>query len=202
MAGTDINRGDISDLAKYIARIARSVAAMVPENKPMFASPATLAAFAGTEAALGVSLPDDIRALYQLADGQTETGPSLLNAFALMPLAEVVDAAAFLNDFFPDGRNEENPDHDAIEADPGIRPVWWSSDWIPVMANGGGDYYCLDLKPADDGTVGQIIAYFHDETFRLHVACSMTALLHMVAVGLEDGSYTILDGMITEVEDN
>ena len=71
MAGTGIDRVDISDVAKTVARIVRSIAAMVPENKPIFAGPATLAAIARTEAALGTSLPDDIRALYELADGQT-----------------------------------------------------------------------------------------------------------------------------------
>ena len=188
----------MSDVAEDLARIARSVAARMPESGPLFASPATAAAVAQTEAALGFSLPDDVRALYELADGQAD-GPSLLNAFSLMSLAEMVEAAAFLNDFFPDGYNEENPDHAPIEPDAGIKPTWWSPYWVPLMTNDGGDYYCADLDPADGGTVGQIIAYFHDEIFRLHIASSVASLLHMVAEGLEDGSLSIFDGMITRM---
>lgn len=70
------------------------------------------------------------------------------------------------------------------------------------MANGGSDYYRVALDPADGGTAGQIIAYFHDETFRSHIASSMAALLHMVAQGLEDGSFTIFQGMIMEMADD
>ena len=165
---------------------------MMPESKPMFASSATPTALANAEAALGVLLPNDMRTLYKLADGQTENGPSLLDTFSLMPLTEVVEAAAFLNDFFLDGDNAENPDHEPIEADPSIRSIWWSRDWIPLMTNGAGDYFCLDLNPAPGGMAGQIIAYFHDESFRSHVAPSLAALLRTVADGLEDRRFTFI----------
>lgn len=145
----------MTGISEDVARIADWVARHGESGTPMFAGPATADDVTRAEAALGLAFPHELRALYLVADGQTDTGPTLLDAFRLMSLAEIVDAAAFLNDFFPDGRNAEDPDHAPIDADRGIRATWWWPRWLPVMTNDSGDYHCVDLDPAEGGTAGQ-----------------------------------------------
>ena len=115
-----------------------------------------------------------------------------------MPLSEVVERAAFLNEFFPDGINEEDPDHEPMQVDPGIRATWWWPQWLPIMANGGGDYLCVDLDPAPGGQPDQVLAYFHDETYRNLVAPGIEVLIESVATGLANGTFDLMDGMLCE----
>jgi cell wall assembly regulator SMI1 len=183
-------QADLDGIAQWVARNA-------PEGAPMFCGPASDQEIAATERQLGLALPASVQALYRLANGQPDDAARLLDAFGLMPLAQVADAAAFLNDFFPNGVNEEDPGH-SMEVDTGIRPMWWNPGWIPLMTNGSGDYYCLDLDPADGGAPRQIVSYFHDETFRHCIAPNIETLLSDIASGLEDGSYVLDDLMISK----
>ncbi|WP_188825493.1 SMI1/KNR4 family protein [Brucella endophytica] len=109
----------------------------------------------------------------------------------MMPVDDIVSAYEFLSEQFPEGRNIENPDHAPIDADPGIRPTWWWPGWIPFMENGGGDYLCIDMDPAPGGTLGQVVAYYHDETFRIRRAGNIGHLFARIADGLESGTYIL-----------
>lgn len=189
---------DQTGIARDVDRIARWVAVCAPETELMFRPGARAGALTEAERRLGVSLPAELRTLYAHADGQPEAAPTVSDAFYLMPLTEAVEAALFLNDFFPEGRNEEHPDHAPIDADPGIRPTWWWKNWMPVFSNGSGDYYCVDLDPAPGGAAGQVVSYWHDETFRSLVAGSPAALFAAIADGLEAGTYELKYGMISK----
>lgn len=186
-------------LARQLTEIARWVEARAPQLPPMFRPAATEAQIAEAERQLGLALPPALHALYRLADGQPEGAATLLDAFSWMPLSEVVERAAFLNEFFPDGLNEEDPDHAPIQANTGIRPTWWWPQWLPIMANGGGDYLCVDLDPEPEGHRGQLIAYFHYETYRSLVARGFEGLIESVANGLASGTFDLVDDMIGEV---
>lgn len=186
-------------LAHHLEHIARQVQAADQQLPPMFRPPADNAAIVRAEARLGRTLPASLRTLYGIADGQTEGSATLLDAFSWMPLDEVLDRSEFLNDFFPDGRNEEDPDHAPMDVAPGIKPSWWWPHWLPIMTNGAGDYLCLDLDPAPGGHSGQVIAYYHDETYRLLIAPSIEQLIEVIASGLSSGTYALVDGMIVEV---
>jgi cell wall assembly regulator SMI1 len=120
----------------------------------------------------------------------------LWGSFHLVPLQDVVNKAEFLNGEFPDGVNINDEDHSAIDSSPEIRAVWWSSGWLPVMENGGGDYVCVDLNPTKAGIPGQLVTFYHDETFRPLVASGIEALLRHLAEQLRSGTCRIQDGMI------
>ena len=186
------------DLAESHARIARWIAEADPLGAAPFNRPATEAQISAAEARLGMVFPASIRNLYRLADGQPRDAVCLADAFNMMALEEVVEAADFLNDAFPGGINGEDPDHAPMDVDMGIRATWWWPRWIPMMTNGSGDYLCLDLDPADGGTVGQIISYYHDETYRRREASGMDALLAKIADMLSAGGYVIEEGMIEQ----
>jgi cell wall assembly regulator SMI1 len=66
-------------------------------------------------------------------------------------------------------RSGDFNDFDA-EADSGVANQWWSDEWIPFAANGGGDLLCLDRKPAKGGNKWQVVKFVHDEAARQLVA--------------------------------
>lgn len=117
-----------------------------------------------------------------------------------MTLDEMVSTYKFLLEEFPGGKNVENPNHAPIDAGAGVRPVWWWPKWIPFMENGGGDYLCVDMDPTLSGNLGQIVIYYHDETFRRKDAQGIGEMLARIADGRETGTYTFnLDqGMIAK----
>jgi cell wall assembly regulator SMI1 len=148
------------------------------------------------ERRLAVTLPPAIRRLYQFADGQPPYRTGFWGSFQLVPVQEMVENAEFLNGEFPDGINVENEDHAAMDVPPEIRAVWWSRGWLPIMENGGGDHVCVDLDPAGAGKFGQLVTFYHDETFRPLVASGMEELLRHLAERLRSGECRIEDGMI------
>jgi len=53
-------------------------------------------------------------------------------------------------------------------------------------SDGGGDSLCLDLAPAEGGTVGQVIAMSHETGDRPVLAKSFAEFLALLAQRLED----------------
>ncbi|MDP4023538.1 SMI1/KNR4 family protein [Methylobacterium sp. NEAU 140] len=178
----------------------RTIAAWIEahdgKNAPAFNPPASDRQIDEAEQRLGVTFPPAIRRLYRSADGQPPYRTGFWGSFQLVPLQDVVDNAEFLNDEFPDGVNVHDEDHAPIDVPPGIRAVWWSRGWLPIMENGGGDHVCVDLDPAEAGTLGQLVTYYHDETYRPLLAPGMEALLRHLAERLRSGECRIRDGMI------
>ncbi len=143
------------------------------------------------EAALGMTLPSDLRAFLEIHNGGDDTGifPSSdsFDMLGFSPLAteEIVDAWRMLKELVDGGEFGDR----TSDADPGIRSDWWCTSWIPIASNGGGDFQCVDLSPTDSGTAGQIIGAWHDDNERQLIAPSLADYLRMLADGLESGKY-------------
>ena len=43
------------------------------------------------------------------------------------------------------------------DAHPAIKDIWWHELHVPIVSDGGGGFYCVDLDPGPKGTVGQVI---------------------------------------------
>jgi cell wall assembly regulator SMI1 len=86
-----------------------------------------------------------------------------------MPLSEVVAHWKML------GENLDRNEFAGIDvtADIGLAPGFWHKGWIPFISNGGGDYYCLDLAPGEEGAIGQIVSFNHEIGERWLVAPSL-----------------------------
>ena len=159
------------------------------------AAPAEIAV---TEAHLGVTLPDDLRASYLIHDGQTDIS-SLIEGVELLSLSNVCIQWTIWKDLLDDGTFE-----DSVSAPVGpIRPEWWNARWIPLTRDGGGNSHCLDLDPAPGGGVGQIITMWHDEDTREILAPSFGAWLTQFADELDEGEYAYGDdyGRLVRVDD-
>lgn len=115
------------------------------------------------ESHFGVRIPQDMKTFYQKYNGQdcadvfngaiVEPGTD-----GLMSLEAIKKCAAELkqlNKSYPINIEEKN-------VDKRIKPVCWNDKWIPLIAEGNGDYFLLDLDPQEKGNVGQIIHHKHE----------------------------------------
>ncbi|MGN9894866.1 SMI1/KNR4 family protein [Micromonospora sp. L31] len=140
------------------------------------------------EAAMGLRLPEDLRALYRTVSNDEECG--LLGAGALLPLKAVVaehldggSGAALGSDdlfaVFPVVYEAHPPGR--------VRRVSRNDWWVKVGTDWGGNYCMVDLDPGPEGTSGQIIQYGRDFYGPAgYVAESVTAALHDVLGALRD----------------
>jgi len=111
-------------------------------------------------------LPDDFIRCLGIHDGQKGQAEPLFDGAAFLPVRRILMSWSTWNELLEEG------DFDGRAARPKgpVRPLWWSEGWIPFATNGGGDYLCLDMDPAPQGTVGQVIRVFHDLADRIVIA--------------------------------
>lgn len=107
---------------------------------------------------IGVILPACFVEALKNHDGQKDVGETLFNEYRFLPIKEILMNWFTMNDLLDGGDfNDATP-----ESSPEIQPVWWSRYWIPFADNGAGDLLCLDMAPTAQGTIGQVIEFFHD----------------------------------------
>lgn len=153
--------------------------------------PATAEQLTAAEQAIGGSLPGSVHAAYRLADGQrSRTLPSLFpDAFWWLPLDVVVSTWTVMIGLFEGDDSEE------------FGKSWWHPGLIPLAENGGGDGIYVDLDGRNDGVVGEMTYFVHDDwpsqrTARSHPEHWSTdvdgfeSLLRRYATDLEAGRYT------------
>ena len=70
-----------------------------------------------------------------------------------------------------------------------IQPVWWHQRWIPIGRDRAGNHCCLDLIPAQGGSVGQVIDRDHEVGPSRVLASSFLEVLSAFAQDLETGRY-------------
>jgi cell wall assembly regulator SMI1 len=123
----------------------------------------TKTALKAAEAALGVTLPDDVRAWFLRHDGAKGEA---IRGEELLGLRHVVSQWKIWQGLLDKGTFADNRSKPAR----GVRPDWWNARWIPLTYDGAGNHDCLDLDPAKGGNVGQVIRMWHDDDPRPRVA--------------------------------
>ncbi|MGW0431163.1 SMI1/KNR4 family protein [Micromonospora sp. NPDC003197] len=154
---------------------------------PEFGAGHSEAEIHAAETAMGLRLPEDLRALYRtvsndeyrllgtgallsldsVAAGYQENGPGVDTGFDdLFAVFPVVYEA------YPPGR---------------VRRVFRSDWWVEIGADFGGNYCAIDLDPGPEGTAGQIIEYGRDVYGPVrYVAESVTVALQNALAALRD----------------
>jgi cell wall assembly regulator SMI1 len=146
-------------------------------------APASAEAVDAAQRVMGVELPADYRAWLLAHDG-AEHG---LFSEEVLSIAGVVSTWRLFGELFAD-------DHDAsVEADPGVRPVWWHSKWIPITSDGAGNHLCLDLEPAPGGVAGQLVRFWHDSGERMIEAPNLAAWFDLVHERLVSGEWVVTE---------
>jgi cell wall assembly regulator SMI1 len=135
------------------------------------------------EEAMNVAFPEDVKAAYRIHDGHP--AGAFLYGVEWLSLERMVGEWKVWKELLDKGTFADFRSDPA----PGVRADWWHPCWIPLTYNGSGDHHCLDLAPAPDGQVGQIIMMWHDDAAREVHAVSFIDWLERFADQLDAGAY-------------
>jgi cell wall assembly regulator SMI1 len=152
--------------------------------------PATDEDFEDAQDVLSVELPDELVDSYRVHNGQTGMANPVAGDWQLLSLAGVASQWKIQKKLDDKGTFADTK----TKTIGPIRPTWWNNRWIPFAYNGSGGLTCVDLDPADGGTVGQVVVYIHDREERRCIAKGLTEWLERLADDLESGKLKLEDG--------
>ncbi|MFD5256686.1 SMI1/KNR4 family protein [Streptomyces bobili] len=140
--------------------------------------------FAAAETRLGVTLPEELRALYRVTRGRWQDWGGDQEVTERVVQAVGCELFALDDVYIADPASRTSPwRYAAMEAvvtrpDATVQGVVGSAGWIVFADTGGGDRIAVDLTPGPRGHLGQIIVLSHEENVGADlVADSLTDLV-------------------------
>ncbi|MDE1207008.1 SMI1/KNR4 family protein [Tenacibaculum larymnensis] len=144
-------------------------------------------------------LPEDFIAFLSIHNGQNRNADGFIDAEELLSSDRIMDEWKIWYDLYQSG------DFDDSEAEPDeeIKNFWWNPKWIPITYDGSGNHLCIDMDPTENGTKGQIIRMWHDDSVREFIAPSFKVFFENYCINLENDIYAYSDewGGIINKED-
>ena len=151
------------------------------------------------ESQTGLKFPNDLRETYRLHNGSDRIW--LFEQGYLMPLTKptnlprrkqalysaIVDSWRAMNEIMNKGYFPKVTSSGSHSKQ--IKPLWWSSCWLPIVANKSGDHVCVDLDPARGGHIGQLLDWWHEQGPTKVLAKGLTDWLTMFVKDLESGKF-------------
>lgn len=132
-------------------------------------------------AAVGLPSSPDLEALYGWKNGTSTSGVAAVDDIHFLPgfyLLSVEDAVATYRAFATDTR--------------------WTAGWLPLFANGGGDFYVLDLSTSSENPV----RHFRIEESEHPIEFgSLRALLATLAAAFDRGIFFVDPSGYLEMDD-
>lgn len=168
-------------------RVRRALDTHAPGLSKTLRRGADEAALGAAEAALGVTLPDEVRESMRIHDG---TSYYIVDGWEFEPVDRIVSLHAMFCEFVDDGTITLG-DSNWVRTHGPVRPQKWNRRWISIASDGNGDHLALDLDPPPDGTLGQVIRIDRDVRDVYVIAPSLRAMLEGFADDLEQGRYDI-----------
>lgn len=151
-----------------------------------FRPPAYSAALDNFEEKSGLTLPDDLRQLLMLADGETRQSAGSIGNWRIMPINEIQAAWGMLTQLAAKGAfSDLSPD-----PSPYLRKTWWHPGWVPFVSSDQGNYYCIDTDPPEMERCGQVLLFRQEHTERPLVGASLAHWLSNINRDLTAGVYT------------
>jgi cell wall assembly regulator SMI1 len=144
-------------MKKYWAKIE----AWFDENEPAILSTfndgATEDEFTALKQLVGFELPKDFVAFYTIHNGQNAGG--VYNSAIIEPDSEGLSSIGKIMETYKlyQGMNAHATAVSEKDVEAGIKPLYWTESWLPIMEDGMGNSYFIDLDPADGGNMEQII---------------------------------------------
>lgn len=163
-------------------RIERVLRELAPETAATLAPPATDEQIAALEAAVGSTLPADLRASLKVHNGQRD--PSRCHGFTgdgmLLGVGQI--AAKWKTTTQLDAAMGR-------PSSPGHGP-WWKASCIP-FADAEGDMLCVDMDPRLGDEAGEVVCFVHDGVIERGLGAGFGDWLSTVAERLEGGRFRI-----------
>lgn len=141
------------------------------------------------ERAMGVRLPEPVKACYRIHNGQKPGSPGLLDVSEFLSLERMVEDWSIWKELLDAGDFQGDTSAPPRQ----VRNDWWHPGWVPFTADGSGNSLCIDLAPSPDGLSGQIIEMWHDDDSRPLVAASFHAWFTAWAERVIAGQYVLSD---------
>lgn len=134
----------------------------------------------GNLAHVGLAATPELERLYGWRNGTSTVGVTLddIHIFPGFYLLSIEDAVTNYEAFISDPR--------------------WSRSWLPVLANGGGDFYVADLTTSGAGAVRH---FWIDETEHPVEFLSLGAMFATLAQGYERGTFYLDPDGYLEMDD-
>ncbi len=161
-----------------------------------FRPPAASAALSRLDESSSQPIPDALRTLLSLHDGNSPgTYPLPMRAtepssWRMLGADEIVEEWTRLR-----GVADSLPTQPPVRAVGNVAAQWWSQGWIPFCECGTGDVVCIDTAPPARGTAGQLVLYAHDSAERRTLHPGIEAWFAEAASDLEAGRYRHADGV-------
>jgi molybdopterin molybdotransferase len=167
------------------AWLATHAAPMLRSLRP----PASADAIAQLFDAIGATPPSVLLESLAIHDGQARRALGLIAGWRLLSVGEIIEQYRMQQEMKAE---ESDPILDAtVVPDAGVQRVWWHESWIPIADDGAANNICIDLAPADGGTHGQLITWFHDRGRRQVVTVDFAAWLALAATAMRNGNVDI-----------
>ncbi|MBR3422540.1 MAG: SMI1/KNR4 family protein [Ruminococcus sp.] len=130
---------------------------------------------ASAEQSVGVAFPESLKALYLDADGDNEESAcGMIMGFHFLSLDELVSECQHWSGIAQDKALNEGAGFSS-KPEGCIKRLYANSKWIPICADGGGNFLGVDLDPDVNGRVGQVINFGRDEHNKAVLADSLDA---------------------------
>lgn len=181
--------------------------AKMPSLRDKLNGCATLDKLISAERALGIRFPTELKELYLANNGDDpEAMCGVILGFHFLSLDEVVSEVSHWSELAEKHRNE-GTEHFTSKPEGFIKRQYASAKWIPICADGGGNFLGLDLDPDERGRVGQIINFGRDEHDKEVFAYSLNAFFERLTrivnsdrffIGDFDGEEVIFLGVDSE----
>ncbi|WP_264741247.1 SMI1/KNR4 family protein [Cytobacillus firmus] len=169
-----------------------------PETVESFNEPATKAEIAKAEQKMRVKLPNSLKELLLIHNGQRNEYPEqrfeylgAIGNYDLLTLDEIVYTWETMKELLDNKTFEDF--EEVVAVGPVKKGAWWNPRWISIATNGMGDDICIDLDPAEGGTEGQIITFWHDWEERKVISRSLEEWFGEITKCLEDGTYKLIE---------
>ena len=164
-----------------------------------FAAGAQQADFTALKKIIKVEIPHELKQLLTISNGQkTSTKFALFpDGFRLMSSQQIEEVIQV--------KQKGIRKHEMIGTakalgvqfnQQGVKDEYiWNAKWIPIATDSYNNYLCLDLDPAKDGTVGQLITVYLDDIAMLR-SKSISAYFSDIQQGFKNDMVYVEDGML------
>ncbi|MGY8767830.1 MAG: SMI1/KNR4 family protein [Pirellulales bacterium] len=147
-------------------------------------NPATESEIETLEQSLQQELPEELKQLLCLHNGESPNEIWLLGDWSLLPIKYIIEAWT-----------DEMKMLEKLEPDLFTKQCLWNPRWIPFAYDGSGGYLCIDLDPSDKGFLGQVIQTSSDG-FCKRVSNNLSEFFELFIKNLYDNSFDLVEGRL------